>query len=253
MKAQFKYAFLSGLNVRGAAFAVIFLINMVFIALGSLGKLPLAIHVTAVSLGGLAVAVMLAANIGGDVFISRRMFSSPESYLYALTPVPRRKILLASVITMAVMDIITMTFVIAAEVILSINLAGGEIWKIIRNFINENPVYLQYGLWYFLMLVSGYFLAVMIILFCVTVKHSFLYKMKASGFLTILLAFGCFQIAGLTQMVLAPFSDVQRYGPMVIVSPGNSAAVIVLILLTLLEEAGLFILTSRLMERKINL
>lgn len=253
MKAQFKYAFLSGLYVRGAAFAVILIMDVIFITLGSLGMLPLAAHITAVSLGGAAVAVMLAANIGGDVMISRRMFSAPEAYLYALTPVPRARMLFASVIAMAAMDIFTMAFVITAEVILSFNLVGGEIWQTVRNFLNENPLYLSYGLSYILTLISGYFLMMMIILFSVTMKHSLLYKMKASGFLSLLTAFGCIYIASLSQLLLTPFSDIQRQGLMIIVSPGNTAGIIMLTLLILLEAAGLFFLTSKLMERKINL
>jgi len=253
MKAQFKYAFLAGLNVRGQVFAVIFIMNTVFITMGSLGLLPLAAHITAVSLGGVAIAVMLAADIGGDVFIARRMFSAPEAYLHALSPVPRRKILLASVITMAVLDIVSMAVVITQEVWLSFNLAGDSIKQLVWDFIHSESSYLIYALWCVLFLISAYLLLMMIIMFCVTMKKSVFFKMPVPGLLAFLLACGCFYVISLLQLVLVPFGDVQRYWLLIIITLNSGAAVPLLILLTLLEAAALFILTSKLMERKINL
>jgi len=58
MKVQFKYAIRAGLYARGPVFAVIFIMELIFIVLGSLGILPLAAQITAVSLGGTAIAVM---------------------------------------------------------------------------------------------------------------------------------------------------------------------------------------------------
>ena len=253
MKAQFKYAFLAGFHFRGAAFAVIFVMNAVFIILGSLDMLPFAAHVTAVSLGGVAIAVMLAADIGGDVFIARRMFSPPEAYLHALTPAPRRKILLASVITMAAMDIVTMAVVITQEVWLSFNLAGDNIGKIVLDALDAEPSYLFYGFWLLLLLIAAYLLSMMIILLCVTAKKSIFFKMPVSGLFAFLLACACFYVANLLQLVLLPFSEVTRYGLLIILTLGNGAAFPALLALLLLEAAGVFIVTSKLMERKINL
>jgi len=253
MKAQFKYAFLAGLYIRGHVFAAIFVMEFVFITLGSLGLLPFAAHVTAVSLGGVAIAVMLAANIGGDVLIARRMFSVPEAYLHALTPVPRRAILLASVLTMAVMDLVTMAVVITAEVWLSFNLAGDNIGKIIWDFIHSNGPNLFYVILFGIMLIAAYLLLLMIIMFFVTAKKSIFHKMPASGFLAFLLACGCVYVASLLQLVLIPLSNVERYGLLIVLNFNNIAACPVYTLLVLLETVGLFILCSRLMERKVNL
>ena len=264
MKALFKYAFLSGLYVRGPAFAVIFIIYALFILFGSLGLLPVLAHFAGVSLGGIAVAVMLAANIGGDISIARKMFAVPESYLHMLTPVPRGKILLTGVIAMAVMDILTMVFVIFAQAWLAINLAGNivingethDIQGLLQGLwenINVNNTYLLYGIYLILFIIAFYFLVIMIILFCATIKKSLFYKIPASGLLSFLVACGCFYAANLLQLLLAPFSEVQRFGIFIIVSPGGGVALPLLILLTLIEAAGLFILTSKLLERKINL
>jgi hypothetical protein len=252
MKAQFKYALKTGLTFRGAAFTAIFAIDAVFILLGSFGLLPFAAQVTAVSLGGVAISVMLVFNIIGDIAIIRRMFSVPEAYLYALTPSPRREILLASVIVAAILDIVTMAVVITAEVWLSFILAGEEVWRNVWGFINANGSYLLYGLWYVLLLAAGYLLLMMIILFCITAKKSILYAIPASGLLAFLLGCVCCYVVSLLQLVLFPFGTVDRYGLLIILMLGNNALPFYA-LLTLLEAAALFVITSKLMERKINL
>jgi hypothetical protein len=252
MKAQFKYAFRSGLTFRGSAFAFIFIMDAVFITFGSLGLLPFAAQVTAVSLGGVAISVMLVFNIIGDIAVIRRMFSVPEAYLYALTPVPRRKILLASVIVTALLDIVTMAVVITAEVWLSLILAGEEIWHNVLDFINMHSSEFMYGFWYAALLVAGYLLLMMVIIFCITVKMSILYKIPASGLLAFLLGCICFYIVSLLQLVLIPFGVIDRYGLFILLVLGNNALPFYA-LLTLLEAAALFVITSKLMERRINL
>jgi len=251
MKAQFKYAFKTGLTFRGEVFAVIFAIDAVFIILGSLGLLPYAAKVTAVSLGGVAIAVMLVFDIISDIAVIRRMFSVPEAYLYALTPSPRRKIILASVIVTAILDIVTMAVVITAEVWLSFILAGVDIWSNAWVTSTNGPGFL-YGFWYGLLLVSGYLLIMMIILFCITAKKSILYKFPASGLLAFLVACGCIYVISLLQLVLFPFGAFDRYGLFITMTLGENALPFYA-LLTLLEAAGLFVITSKLMERKINL
>ena len=252
MKAQFKYTFLSSLYVRGSVFAVIFVMNTVFIILGSLDLLPFAAHVTAVSLGGVAIAVMIAANVIDDVAICRRMFSAPSAYLYALVPVPRWKILLTSIIAMTVMDCITMTFVIISEVWLSFNLVGKGIWQIAVTFFNQNPSGLFYIVWGFLLLLAFYLLGMLIILFCITAKKSVFYKKPASGLLAFLLACGCVYAASLLQLILAPFAVIQRYGIFIILTFGSNMALFYIVL-TLLEATALFGVTSKLMEKRMNI
>ena len=81
MKAHFKYAFRTGLAARGIVFAVIFAMNLVFIILGALGRLPYAAEVTAVSLGGTAIAVMLVFNIIGDIFFFCHFFNKTRQFI----------------------------------------------------------------------------------------------------------------------------------------------------------------------------
>jgi len=252
MKAQIKYAFRSGLSFRGAAFAVIFVMDAVFITLGSLGLLPVAAQITAVSLGGVAIAAMLVFDIIGDISVIRRMFSVPEAYLYALTPSPRWKTLLASVVVAAILDIVTMAVVITAEVWLSLILAGEENSRAVWEFISANASELPFILWSAALLAAGYLLVMMIILFCVTARKSILNGFPASGLLAFLLGCVCFYVVSLLQLALIPFSAVNRLGLLIILNLDNNALPFYA-LLTLLEAAVLFVLTSKLMERRINL
>ena len=253
MKAQFKYAFLAGLYIRGPVFAVIFLMNTVFIILGSLGLLPYAAHITAVSLCGVSIAVMTGANIAGDVFIARRMFGVPGVYLDMLTPVPRWKIMLASLITMLVMDLITMIYIITAQVWLSFNMIGGGIHEFFWETIRAHSGQYSFVLLSALLMIAAYLLAITVILFCAAMKKSAFFKMPASGLLTVLLAFGCFYICTLLHLLLAPLSVINRYGLILVLTFVSEIALPLLILLTVLQAAVFFVITSKLLERRINL
>jgi len=253
MKAQFKYAFLTGLKYRCPVFIVIFTMNILFILLGSLGMLPLAAQILSVSLGGIAVAVMFAANIGADIAIAKRMFSAPGAYLDMLTPVPRWKILFASIITMAAMDLLTMILIIASQGWLSLKIAGGNIPEMVWNTIQSQSDQIINIIWFGLVVIVNYFLYVMIILFCVTIKKSFFFRMRSAGFFAFILAVGCVHVISLLQLILAPLGEVSRIGFLFMVTPVNLSALPFFALLALLEAAILFVITSRLLEKKINL
>jgi hypothetical protein len=146
-----------------------------------------------------------------------------------------------------------MAVVITSEVWLSLNLAGfGNMWEIIINFFRKSPEELYRVIWGILILIAGYLLMMMTILFGVTAKSSILFRKPLSGLLAFLLACACLYIASLLQLVLAPFSHITRYG-LIIVMEFGSEAFPFFFLLTLLEAGGLFILTSKLMERKVNI
>ena len=254
MKAQFKYTFLEGLHARCGVFAVIFIMNLVFILLGSLGMLPYAAQIVAVSLGGTAIAVMFIVNIISDVSIIRRMYSAPRGYLYALTPVPRRKTLLASLITMAVMDIVTMAVAIASVVWTSLILAGNyySVWGVVRDAISSNTSEVLFGLWYVALLIIGYLLIMIFIMFCITIRKSVFYNKPAGGIMTALLGVATFYIGTLMTFVLAPFGTVYRSGMFFNITIGR-AGLIAYVFLILIQAAALFYITSDLMERKLNI
>ena len=252
MKAQFKYAFRAGTSVRLPAFATIFVMDLVFILLGLLFRLPEAAHITFVALGGTAIAVMMTFNVIGDVGIVSRMFAAPGAYLHALTPAPRRQTLLASVLAMLVMDLVTMAVAIGGVVWLTYNMDAFYGFLDIDVLSGTAPVTAMETLMNIALLIAGYLLIVMVILFCITMRKSVFYQKRGGGWLTALLAVGIAYAVSLSQLILAPFGDVERYGVFFTVTP-SAVGNILYILLILLEAAALFILTSKLLERRINI
>jgi hypothetical protein len=83
-------------------------------------------------------------------------------------------------------------------------------------------------------------------------KKSIFYRFPVSGLLAFLLACVCFYVVSLLQLILFPFGAVERYGLLIILNLAINGLPFY-VLLTLLEAAALFVVTSKLMERKINL
>ena len=251
MKAHFKYTLRAGMSGRLPAFAVIFAMNLVFIVLGSLGLLPLAAHITAVSLSGTAIAVMGVFNIVGDVAIIRRMFSAPGAYIYALTPAPRYKTLLSSILAIVLLNVVTMCVSIASVGILALNLAGLytsiDFWAIFGT-----NIHVLYSLLPIALTLVWYLLFLMIIVFCIAVRKSLLHNKPAGGFLSVLLAFGVLYAVSLSAILLAPFGAVSRYKMFFTVTLGYTGMAMYALLI-FIEVAALFFLTSRLLERKVNI
>jgi len=239
--------------MRGVAFAVIFIFNLVFIALGSLGLLPLAAHITAVSLGGVAIGVMAVFNIIGDVAIASRMYSAPGAYLLALTPAPRWQILLSSVITMLILDVVTMAIVITGEVLLAFNMIGASVRSVIIDGIGTGVVGFINSLPHFALTVAGYLLIVMIIMFCISVDKSVFYQKRAGGLMTAVVAIVTVYIVSVSPLLLAPFGTVTRYSGVFFMVTIGTVGIIMYALLNLILAAALFVMTSRLMERKMNI
>jgi hypothetical protein len=230
--------------------------NLIFIIFGMLGALPLAAKITAVSLAGVAISVMMVINIICDISIIRRMFTAPGAYLYALTPTLRWKTLFASTITMLAKDIVTITTSIIGVTWLSLILAGEfandvtlrAIWETIR----ANSSDILFGLWFVALLIAGYLLIIMIITFCITARKSIFYQKRVGGFLTALLALGTIYVVNIMAFALAPFSDVERWRYVFTIYVGRGG-LIAYVFLTLIQAALLFYATSKLMERKMNI
>jgi len=253
MKAQFKYATRAGMSPRLYAFAVILVMNLAFIIPGLFGILPLAAQITAVSLSGTAIGVMAVINIIGDTSIIRHMFSAPGAVFYALTPAPRKKTLLASMITMFVMDIITMAVTIISVVMLSISLGsrftGINVWEMTTTYgvLEAQNVLLPLAL-----IIATYLLVMTLILFCIAMRKSVFYSKPAGGLLTFLLVLGVLYIISVSPLLLAPFATVSRFYLFFTVSVGFLGMGLYALLL-LIFSAVMFALTSYLYERKINI
>jgi len=249
------YAFRAGASPRLIVFAVILVMNLAFIIPGLFGVLPTAALITAVSLSGTAIGVMAIFNIIGDVSIGNTMFSSSSAPFYALTPAPRKNTLLSSVIAMFVMDFITMVLSIAPVVFLSINLGNHfldyNIWESLRTGYGFS-VGLQNILVPLALFIAFYLFFLMLIMFCRTVRKSVLNNKPAGGFLAFLLAVGIFYLSTVSALLLAPFGTVTRFYVFFTVNVGFLGMGLYA-LLHLIFAAVMFYLTSRLMERKMNI
>jgi hypothetical protein len=253
VKAQFKHAFLSGLSVRGYVFAVVLMVNAAFISLGAMGLLPLAGQITVVGVSGMSIAVMMVVNVIGDIGIVRRMFSAPDAYFYALTPAPRWKTMLSSLLTMAALDIITMAVSIAGVAWLSMQLAGVSFgMSFWRAALWQGFGDVMITIWSVIIVIAGYLLIWTVILFCITVRKSLLFNAPAGGFLTAVMAAGVLYAISLTNVLLIPFGSVSRWGMSFTVTVGTAGTVAYGILI-MLQAAALFYATSALMERKMNI
>jgi len=227
--------------------------NLAFIIPGLLGILPAAALITAVSLSGAAIGVMTVFNIIGDASIFNTIFSTSGAPIYALTPAPRRNTIFASVIAMFVMDFITMAISIAGVVILSINLGG---YYLGLSFLQMIPgsigLSLQSAFIQFAGGIATYFFVLMLIMFCKALRKSVLYTKHTGGFLAFLAGVGIFYLLTVSALLVAPFGTVTRLYGFISITVG-SLGMSLYALIILIFAAVLFVLTSRLIERKMNI
>jgi len=253
MKAQFKYAFRTSLSPRLIVFAIILVMNLAFIIPAMIGILPIAAMITGVSLSGSAIAVMFTFNLVGDIQIIRRMFSPSGAVLYAITPTPRRNTLIASIVSMTIMDFVTMAISIVCVVILSLNLAGhymdDNLWVMLNSYYING---VQNILIPFANILAAYLFVMMLVIFCCTIRKSVFFSKPAGGFLTFLVAVGILFIANISTLLLAPFGYVSRLFIFFTVTVGFLGFGMYA-LLQLIFAAVLFVLTTRLLERRINI
>jgi hypothetical protein len=255
MKTQLRYAFMSGLRARGAVIVGSVSFMLIFGLLGSLGNLPSAAHITALALGGCAIGTLSIVCIIDDIAVIRRFFFAPDAYLFALTPAPRGRTLLANVIPMAVLDIIPLAAVITGQVWLVCNYIPNDTFAFIGNLIKTgvSPTDEIYIIGMSLLVIAAYLFVLSLILFCITAYKSVLFKRPASGLLVFLLVQGCLFAFNLLQILLAPFGTVTREYVIFIQITLSGELAPAYALLILLQAAVLFVITSKLMERKLNI
>ena len=250
---QLKYAFLSGWRIRGVVISITIPFMLVFGLLGTLFNLPSAAHITAIALGGNAIGALFIVCLVADIAVIRRIFFAPDAYLLALTPTPRGKTLLANVIAMAALDIIPLAAVITGQVWLVYNYVPNDIFAFIGNLIKigASPLDIIYIIGMCVLVIAGYLFLLSLILFCITASKSVLFK--KSWLCVPLLVIGCLCVFSLSQILLAPFGAVTREYVVFIQITLNGEAAPLYALLVLLHAAGLLLLTSKLMERKLNI
>ena len=233
---------------RTAAFIVMAAVNVFFIVWTALVPWNLALYIVGVSLSGCALCALFIFQILGDASIDRYVFKAPQGYAVNLFPVNSWKLLLSRTIAIVAQDVIGLALGIAGTTYLSLQLGGvGE--RVMRYFDFET---ILCGVLLFIVM---YTLVVLAVAFARILSSSVFYTMKGRGILSLLTTLLALYALSFLDFLAAPFGYVQSFGTMFIINvdSGLSAGAIAYLIAILAQCAVLFIVSSRLMERKINL
>ena len=233
---------------RTAAFIVMAAVNVFFIVWTALVPWNLALYIVGVSLSGCALCALFIFQILGDASIDRYVFKAPQGYAVNLFPVNSWKLLLSRTIAIVAQDVIGLALGVAGTTYLSLQLGGvGE--RVMRYFDFET---ILCGVLLFIVM---YTLVVLAVAFARILSSSVFYTMKGRGILSLLTTLLALYALSFLDFLAAPFGYVQSFGTMFIINVdyGLSLGAIVYLLALLAQCAVLFIVSSRLMERKINL
>ena len=182
------------------------------------------------------------------------MYTAPGAYIYALTPSQRRNTLLSSVIAIMVMDIVTMAVTITSVVLLSFNLAGDNTGTIVWDSMRTSmPEILLNVLTVTALLIAFYLFVTMVILFCIIMRKSVFYNKPAGGLLVALLPVAICVIMNFSHWLIAPFGSVTRDSGLFFTITVGYAGMIAYAVLLFIFAAILFIFSSKLLERRINI
>jgi hypothetical protein len=246
MFAQLKYSSRLFLNQRLFALCATILLNLGFFALGSAGLLPYGWMVAGEVFSSLAMTGLFVVCIIADVQSISSLFSAPDGYAVALTPVPGWKVILGRVIPMVVFDLISYAVGITGIILQSMLLSdwGGGSYGIVGS---ETVLSILLG-------VIGYLTLLLLIIFCCAFAKSVLFHLKGRGILGFGAALVLVYAGNWLDMVLAPFANVSRVGAFVSIEIiSGSAGSVAYLCLTLIKAAALFIGASYLYERRKNL
>lgn len=250
MITQYKYAFRHGAVLRVTTFGIVFAVNLVFGALAYFGVLGFAASVTAVSLSGVGLSVVIIMNIITGAMSIKSVLGSTSGYIYALAPVKSSRILFARLSAIVVQDVFTLAVSIYGTVWLSFYLAGVE-----HEFLGSTIEGVQVSPEVFKSMILGlafYAFIYMFVIFCAVLKKSILFNKKAKSLLTLLCGLGIFWILSLVDFIMFPFALVERWFIFFNLTLYSTFGTVLYVMLILAKTAVLFIAASRLMDRRMN-
>ncbi|MCL2070785.1 MAG: hypothetical protein FWH07_00935 [Oscillospiraceae bacterium] len=247
---QFKYALRHGAVLRYTTFGLVFAINLVFGLIALFRGLPTAAAITAVSLSGTGLAAVFIVNLITGIQNLNGVLDSPQGYTFALVPVKSSKILFARIAAVVVQDMLTLFLNIFGVVWLSLYLGGLTI-KAAQDYITQ--IYLSEISQAFLLSFIYYLFIYMFAVFCNVLKNSIFFNKKLKTLLTIVSSAVLFWLLSLVDFVLVPFAVVDNYWFWHFnLTLYDTLGITIHIILVLAKTAGLFIVTSRLMDRRMN-
>lgn len=248
MRAQFKYSLRAYLTPRAIALSAVLVMCLVFGLLGYNDIYGYGGKVTAVVLSALGLFGILVVCFITDFEMLRGLCTAPAGYVTLLTPVKSWKLILPRVITILVEDMLCLIAGITGVAIQGLIVSGytGDM------FWGEFDWSFLWGL---AVILLGYIFLIMIVLFCIVLSKSLFYSRRIGTFLAVLATIATAYVFNLLNFVLAPFGAVDSVGIFYNISliAGPTLGMAAYSLLSLCKSAALFLASSYLMERKINI
>ncbi len=188
--------------------------------------------------------VTVSTSEGDD----NHLFKAPQGYSVHLFPVKGWKLLLSRTIAIVAQDAVGLILSVSAVTYLALKLGG--VGERVSEYVGAET-YICGAL----LFIVAYLLIVLAAAFARTLSASVFFKLKGRGVLSLLVTIAALYALSFLNFLAAPFGFVQNYGSMfhITVGAGLSAGMIAYMLANLLQCAALFLASSYLMERKINL
>jgi hypothetical protein len=244
---QLKYASRIYLNQRVYALIGTVVINLVFFVLGITGILPIGWMIFGTVLSSLSLCAVFGVCVMVDMESIKSLFAPPNAYYTMLAPVPAWKTVLSRVISMTVLDIVSLTVGIFGVVLQSTMLDSYQPWD--SGMIpTDSIIAIIIG-------IIAYATMFLFIIFACALAKSVFYHTKARGLLGFFGMVALGYLYSWLDLLLAPFANVSRFGAFIEVhlTSGLNAGMIAYIALLLIKAAALLIGISYLYERKVNI
>lgn len=258
MRKQLYYEMRALGTLRLVCLVGIILLNAALMAIFGLGNvLGMAGRVLSVTLSSVALGAVVIAAIVLDIDALRRMFVTPSAYAVHLTP-SRGWHLLGSRLLIAVLqDIFLLFFGIFGVVLQALLLANSD--SAFQVFSDIFATLLNHGnitVFVSCAVLLGYAELLTTIYFGATLSRTLFSSLRGRVLLSVLVTLAVSYVLSLTNVALLPFADsVSQYGLAISAhfSKVSGPATIVILAVQLVRIAALFVSSSLLIERRINL
>jgi hypothetical protein len=252
MKAQFKYAILQNLGQRAYALAAAVLISLVFSLLSVARVSNEAVFTIGTVLSSLALCGVFVVNVIADVQGVTSIFGTPQGYLNILTPVGAWKILFARLVTFVLADFVSLTVAVAALVsnVMVYDGVLGDVFSMHFSWRGLQTIALVGS-----GALLGYAHVLMLCVFGASIKSGYFHSTRFGTLLTLICVAVAAWALNLFNFVLAPFGMVDMWSGFFTISLNIHSHLHLALYdtVSLVKLAALFVTSSVLIERRINL
>ncbi|MDR1205803.1 MAG: hypothetical protein LBL26_10050 [Peptococcaceae bacterium] len=249
MLKQFKYALRETGALRLGTFAGVVAVNAVFFVLASIFSDIGWPRVSAIVFSSLALCAVAGCCVVADISTFRGIFHPDRADYVLLTPAGGAEILSGRVLIMVLADLINLAAGIAGVLLQSLRRVEIN-WEMFAEDIAADVIVpsLMLILLFYLMLTLALF-------FARAMRASVFHSVAGGGILASLSGAAAVYVLSFMDFALLPLGSLQRHGTffVIMLDLGFNWGVAAFLLLSLVKCAVLFVLTARLIERRINL